>query len=144
MTLVKYKNGLHNPLSFGGLVDKYFDDTIFGYERKNPSFIPQVDIAETDEAFELSFALPGLKKEDIKIDLQKGTLTISGERQIDTKEEGKSYKSVETSFGTFSRSFHLPEDIAEDKITAKHENGVLEIVVPKDKKKVAVKSIKIG
>lgn len=144
MSLVKYNRGVYNPIRFGNFFDKYLDDSFFGEGNTDVSFVPKVDIAETETAFELSIALPGLKKEDIKIDLKDSTLSISGERKLENKKEGKNYKSVETSYGKFSKSFYLPDDIAEDKITAKHENGVLELTIPKDKKKIETKTIKIN
>jgi len=87
--------------------------------------------------------LPGVKKEDIKVDLNKGVLTISGERK--TKEEVKQedYYKIETYFGKFSRSFTLPDNVDIENIEAKSDNGVLEIVIPKLKDDVSKKSIEI-
>ena len=84
-----------------------------------------------------------LKKEDIKVDLNKGILTISGERK--TKEEVKQedYYKIETYFGKFSRSFTLPDNVDIENIEAKSDNGVLEIVIPKLKDDVSKKSIEI-
>ena len=83
------------------------------------------------------------KKEDIKVDLNKGVLTISGERK--TKEEVKQedYYKIETYFGKFSRSFTLPDNVDIENIEAKSDNGVLEIVIPKLKDDVSKKSIEI-
>lgn len=87
--------------------------------------------------------MPGVKKEDIKVDLNKGVLTISGERK--TKEEVKQedYYKIETYFGKFSRSFTLPDNVDIENIEAKSDNGVLEIVIPKLKDDVSKKSIEI-
>ena len=87
--------------------------------------------------------MPGVKKEDIKVDLNKGILTISGERK--TKEEVKQedYYKIETYFGKFSRSFTLPDNVDIENIEAKSDNGVLEIVIPKLKDDVSKKSIEI-
>ena len=84
-----------------------------------------------------------VKKEDIKVDLNKGILTISGERK--TKEEVKQedYYKIETYFGKFSRSFTLPDNVDIENIEAKSDNGVLEIVIPKLKDDVSKKSIEI-
>ncbi|MFA6789435.1 MAG: Hsp20/alpha crystallin family protein, partial [Arcobacteraceae bacterium] len=99
---------------------------------------------EGEFAYHIDVDLPGVKKEDIKVDIHKNVLTISGERK--TKEEIKEedYYKVETSFGKFSRSFTLPDNADLENIEASSDNGVLEVVVPKlseekHKKTIAIK-----
>ncbi len=94
-------------------------------------FIPVVNTREEDSSFHIDVDLPGVKKDDIKVDLEKNILTISGERK--TKEEVKEedYYKVETSFGKFSRSFTLPDNADIENIEAKSVDGVLELVIPK-------------
>jgi HSP20 family protein len=94
-------------------------------------FIPVVNTREGDSSFYIDVDLPGVKKDDIKVDLEKNVLTISGERK--TKEEVKEedYYKVETSFGKFSRSFTLPDNADVENIEAKSIDGVLELVIPK-------------
>jgi HSP20 family protein len=94
-------------------------------------FIPVVNTREGDSSFYIDVDLPGVKKDDIKVDLEKNVLTISGERK--TKEEVKEedYYKVETSFGKFSRSFTLPDNADVENIEAKSVDGVLELVIPK-------------
>ncbi len=94
-------------------------------------FIPVVNTREEDSSFHIDVDLPGVKKDDIKVDLEKNVLTISGERK--TKEEVKEedYYKVETSFGKFSRSFTLPDNADVENIEAKSVDGVLELVIPK-------------
>ena len=94
-------------------------------------FIPVVNTREEDSNFHIDVDLPGVKKDDIKVDLEKNVLTISGERK--TKEEVKEedYYKVETSFGKFSRSFTLPDNADVENIEAKSVDGVLELVIPK-------------
>ena len=107
------------------------------------AFVPTVNTREGEFAYHVDVDLPGVKKEDIKVDLNKGVLTISGERK--TKEEIKqedNYK-IETYFGKFSRSFTLPDNVDIENIEAKSDNGVLEIVIPKLKDDVSKKSIEI-
>lgn len=107
------------------------------------AFVPTVNIREGEFAYHVDVDLPGVKKEDIKVDLNKGVLTISGERK--TKEEVKQedYYKIETYFGKFSRSFTLPDNVDIENIEAKSDNGVLEIVIPKLKDDVSKKSIEI-
>lgn len=107
------------------------------------AFVPTVNTREGEFAYHVDVDLPGIKKEDIKVDLNKGILTISGERK--TKEEVKQedYYKIETYFGKFSRSFTLPDNVDIENIEAKSDNGVLEIVIPKLKDDVSKKSIEI-
>ena len=107
------------------------------------AFVPTVNTREGEFAYHVDVDLPGVKKEDIKVDLNKGVLTISGERK--TKEEVKQedYYKIETYFGKFSRSFTLPDNVDIENIEAKSDNGVLEIVIPKVKDDVSKKSIEI-
>ena len=107
------------------------------------AFVPTVNTREGEFAYHVDVDLPGVKKEDIKVDLNKGILTISGERK--TKEEVKQedYYKIETYFGKFSRSFTLPDNVDIENIEAKSDNGVLEIVIPKLKDDVSTKSIEI-
>ena len=107
------------------------------------AFVPTVNTRAGEFAYHVDVDLPGVKKEDIKVDLNKGVLTISGERK--TKEEVKQedYYKIETYFGKFSRSFTLPDNVDIENIEAKSDNGVLEIVIPKLKDDVSKKSIEI-
>ncbi|QKF73131.1 heat-shock protein Hsp20 [Aliarcobacter faecis] len=107
------------------------------------AFVPIVNTREDEKGFYVDVDLPGVKKEDIKVDINKGILTISGERK--TKEEIKQedYYKVETYFGKFSRSFTLPDNADIENIEAKNDNGVLEIVIPKLKEDISKKSIEI-
>ena len=82
-----------------------------------------------------------MKKEDLNIEIDKGHLTVSGERKVNDSKN--SYYSIETGFGKFSRSFQLPENINEDKINAKHQDGILYISVMKDPKSIVKKTIHI-
>lgn len=107
------------------------------------AFVPTVNTREGEFTYHVDVDLPGVKKEDIKVDLNKGVLTISGERK--TKEEVKQedYYKIETYFGKFSRSFTLPDNVDIENIEAKSDNGVLEIVIPKLKDDLSKKSIEI-
>ena len=134
MSLIKY-NRPNNELlsrSFNDIIDEFFNNApAFRKDR----FMPSVDISEDEKQFEVSVALPGMKKEDIKVDLENGRLSISGERKLENQENGKNYYRVESAFGSFSRSFFLPDSVDEDSIEAKYEDGLLNITIQKDETK---------
>jgi len=129
------------PGTYGSLVDKFFNEGLTA-NRNLTSFRPQVDAVETEKDFRLNIALPGFRKEDIKLDFEEGKLTISGERKFAAEEKSK-YHFIETNYGSFSRSFYLPENILESGIEAQFENGILGIVIPKDEKKVLKRQIEV-
>ena len=144
MSLIKYNPRNLRTFTTNNLFDDLFNDRFFNSDvTVGKSFTPQVDISETEKAFELSFAIPGIKKEEIKIDLNEGHLVVSGERKFEEKKEEKNFHSVETRYGSFSRSFQLPDNINTDKVEAKYEDGLLNIVIPKDEKKIQKKTIAI-
>jgi len=142
MALIKYNrpNTDLNSKRFSDILDEFFNDSL---RYRNDSFVPNVDISESDKTFEVSVALPGMSKEDINVDLDNGRLTISGERKFDSEENGKNYHRVESGYGAFSRSFQLPDSIDENSVAAKYENGVLNITINKSEEKVK-KQIKIA
>lgn len=106
-------------------------------------FLPSIDVSETEKQFEVTVDLPGLKPEDVNIELKENELWISGKRDEEKKEEGKTFHRVERRHGEFRRVLPLPGPISEEQIEAKVENGVLHIVVPKTEpaktKKIEVK-----
>ncbi|MFT4739214.1 MAG: HSP20 family protein [Paraglaciecola sp.] len=134
MTLIRYNPNKFQPTTFNGFIDRFFNEEMVSGKSER-TFSPQVDIAETENSFEIYLALPGFKKEDIHIDINADQLTVSGERKIKDEKQEKNFKSVETHYGTFSRSFYLPDNIDADKIDASYTDGILEVLVPKDEKK---------
>eukprot|EP00898_Chlorokybus_atmophyticus_P007356 jgi/Chlat1/7621/Chrsp64S07160 len=103
-----------------------------------------VDVVETKDAFEFHADVPGMKKEDIKVQVLEGrVLSISGERKQEEKKEGDNYHRVERSYGSFERAFKLPENTDPSKVTAKHENGVLTITVQKRQEEPKTTAINI-
>lgn len=147
MSIVRYNSSLLNdftPITFSHLIDRFFNESIGRAGGSAYSFVPKVDIVETDKAFEISVAAPGMNKEDFKLDVNDKFLTVSGERKF-TKEKKENYfHSIETQYGTFGRSFTLPENVNSANITAKYENGILEIILPKDEKKALKATIKVN
>jgi HSP20 family protein len=97
-------------------------------------WIPQVDISEADHEYVITAELPGLKKEDVKITLADGVLTLQGERKQEREDKGTRYHRVERSYGSFLRSFTLPDVIEEAHVAAEFKEGVLSIRLPKSEK----------
>jgi HSP20 family protein len=92
---------------------------------------PLVDITEDDKEYLIKAELPEVKKEDVKLTVENGTLTITGERKFEKEEKGKKYHRMERAYGSFMRSFTLPEGAAGDKTTAGFKGGVLKVHLPK-------------
>lgn len=95
------------------------------------NWMPLTDIYEDNENYRLKLDLPGINKEDVKISINRGVLSISGERKQENETSGYKFHRVERVYGKFYRSFTLPEKIKEDKIHADFSNGQLSIVIPK-------------
>lgn len=96
-----------------------------------PTFAPAVDLHETKDFYLISVDVPGIDQNNIKVDVEDGRLTVSGERTREEHKEDGMFQRFEKSYGRFVRSFQLPQNIDEGKIQARSENGVLEIMVPK-------------
>jgi HSP20 family protein len=104
---------------------------------------PLVDITEDEKEYVVKAEIPEMKKEDIKINVHDDVLTVSGERKYEKEEKGKKYHRVERSYGSFMRSFALPEDADGSKVTAEYKDGMLKLHLPKSeqgkKKAIEVK-----
>ena len=103
----------------------------FGDEVSTRTWMPPVDIRETEEALVVYAEVPGLDKGDIRITLENNLLTLSGERKFDTEVKENEWHRIERAYGSFSRSFRLPTNVASDRVSAVFKNGILEITVPK-------------
>ena len=95
---------------------------------------PLVDITEDDKEYLIKADLPEVKKEDVKLTVQDDVMTISGERKYEKEEKGKKYHRVERAYGSFMRSFTLPEDADGSKVSAEYKEGVLKVHLPKSEK----------
>lgn len=93
---------------------------------------PSVDIGEDEKEFVVKAELPQVKKEDIKVNVENGTLTISGERKVEKEETNMKFHRVERSYGRFERSFSLPDQADADKITSEYKDGILTVHLPKN------------
>jgi len=112
---------------FWGLGHQFQDQEKVGAAN----FVPALDVVEDDEALSIVAELPGLKKEDIKIKVRDGVLTLSGEKKFEDEQKKENYYRIERSYGTFARSFTLPTTVDSSAIEAKMKDGVLELRVPK-------------
>jgi HSP20 family protein len=108
--------------------------------------MPAVDVSETDKAYQITAEMPGMDEKNVEVKLANGILTIKGEKQDEKEEKKKDYYMRERSFGSFERSFGVPEGVDGDKIEANFKNGVLSVTLPKSpeaqkaEKKIAVKA----
>lgn len=130
MSLVRFTN------QYPSLFDRFFDNELFDWSNRNFSAtnttLPSVNIRENSDAFEVELAAPGLKKADFKIELDGDTLTVSSEKKIENEtNENEKWTKREFSYQCFSRSFTLPQLVDGDKIKAKYDNGILNIIIPK-------------
>ena len=132
MTLMRRSTFGSLPSIFDDIFDRDFFDNA-NYSSEN-STMPSVNIRETDKAFIVELAAPGLKKDDFKIELQDNILSISSEKKQEKKEgEKEKYTRQEFYYQSFRRTFTLPKTVAEDKIQAKYKDGVLRLDIPKRK-----------
>ena len=92
---------------------------------------PRVDIAETDNEFIIKAEIPGVKKEDVKVTVDSGVLSIRGERKQEKEEKDKKFHRVERYYGSFTRSFTMPDNVDETKIEASFKDGMLNLRIPK-------------
>lgn len=133
---------LRSVRPFGAMrseLDRFFDEFLHGFEMaptwnaagRLGEFAPRVDISETDEEFRVTAELPGLDEKDFEVHLEEDVLTIKGEKKVEKEEERKGYTHVETSRGSFHRSFRLPLEVDPDSVKASYKKGVLTVTLPK-------------
>ncbi len=95
---------------------------------------PTVDISETEAEYAIKAELPEVKREDVKVTVEDGVLTIQGERKQEKEEKGKKYHRIERSYGRFVRTFTLPDTVDESKVKAEYADGILHLHLPKSEK----------
>lgn len=138
MTIVKFKSpflngqlerpvGYHTPLA--GLLGNFFEDTFFNSDLA--THVPAVNVSKEKEELLFELSAPGFTKEDIKVEVENGVLTINGEHKAEQESNDRSYFRREFTFGSFKRSFNLPDEYDMERISAKYENGILRIAVPR-------------
>ena len=125
-----YRTSLNPVFGLRREIDKLFDDTFA--QNGTAALTPAVDVRETANEITFELELAGIKPADVEVVAEKGVLSIRGEKKSERKEGDESrYHIIERTFGTFLRSFQLPQGIEEDKIEATFENGMLTVRVPK-------------
>ena len=123
--------------------NEWFDNENTLWSRQ--ARIPSVNITENKDEYNVSLAVPGMKKDDFKIDVQGNILTISCEKNETTEEKEKRYTRREYSYSSFSRSFTLPDEVNSEKIDARYEDGLLKLSLPRkeEAKKFTAKQIAV-
>jgi len=147
MTLVKHRpqGPLVTPFDelFNGFFGRDLSHFIGSDDMQRSS--PRVNITESKESFKLDLLAPGLHKEDLKMNVENDTLTISAEKKNEALVEGERYTRREFGFSAFKRSFRLPENVTAENIKAEFTNGVLSVSIPKtEPAKPAVREISIA
>jgi HSP20 family protein len=129
-SLIRYESPV---ATLPSLIDELFNDSFFGWRDREITSRqwPRVDIVEEDNAFTLRADVPGVDKNNIKVSVENGLLTISGEKKEERENKKGNYAYFERSYGSFSRSFNLPDHVDEKNIAAKYHDGVLELTLKK-------------
>ncbi len=134
LELTRWSPRSENAMDF---VDRFFQRALGGYPSSESEttlgsrWAPATDIRETEDTYEVTAELPGLKKDDVHVTLENNVLTLSGERKLKDEEETKDHHRVERRYGAFFRSFTLPNKVDTDKVEATFEDGVLQLTIPK-------------
>lgn len=128
MTLSRFNN-------YPSVFDNWFDNDLFGWADNSQmakATMPSVNIKENADAFKVEMAVPGFDKKDFKINLDHNVLTISSEKKVENEDKkNECFTRREYCYQSFSRSFTLPDAANGDKISAKYENGILNVEIPK-------------
>ncbi len=135
MTISKWRN----QANYSDLFDSLFQQQTERFKHSKHECSPATNIVESESGFELELAIPGLKKEDFKINIEKDVLTISSEKET-TKGDERNFTRREFVYGSFSRSYTLPKSIDQENISAEYTDGILKLVLPikaEDKSKLS-------
>jgi HSP20 family protein len=134
--------------NFSNVVENFFGRDFGNFlDIPTSSFSPAVNIIQNGKDYSVEVAAPGLKKEDFKVEVEDGVLTISAEKKEEKEEKTKKYTRREYSYNSFCRSFVLPESVKSDDVKASYADGVLKISLPKvqvEAKKTTAKTVKIS
>lgn len=143
MTLVNFNSKTRNSAPhFNNVFDSLFTDAL----QKNYSIskVPNVNILETEVAYKIELAAPGLQKEDFQINVKKDTLSVWAEKKDMDQDSDQKYNRREFDFSSFARSFNVPEGADADQISAEYLNGILTITIAKMDEKLLNKEIKVS
>lgn len=128
MTTLRTYSPLDTYRKLNSELDRFFGSA--GNETRGP-WSPSADIAEDDKQYSITLELPSVAREDVKVTLENGVLTIHGERKFEKEVKEKKYHRIERAYGSFHRSFTLPDDAEAKKIDAQVKEGVLTVTIPK-------------
>ncbi len=142
MRLVRY-NPLNELAFWGNSFNNFFNDSL-SQTKTNESWYPAVDILNEKDDVVLNIELPGVKKEDIFVNIEDRVLTIKGERKFENEDKTDNYFRKERVYGNFKRSFNLSDDVLIDDVNADFQDGVLKLTLKKDNTKEEVKQITIN
>jgi HSP20 family protein len=131
MNLIRYNPNRWFDVPFDRFFDEFWGRTSPEAPALSESWAPRVDIREEKDAVLLTAELPGVSKDDVKVELENGVLTISGEKKTEREENESGFYRSERVYGSFKRSFRVPETVDAEKIEAEYVNGVLKLVLPK-------------
>src|SRR5215470_16565893 len=128
-----------------GRMNRLFHDSFGGSEDAltTSNFAPAVDVYEDEHQVTLKIEVPGIDEKDIDVRVENNTLTVKGERKIEKEEKEENYRRVERQYGSFTRTFTLPQTVDAENVTANYEKGVLKITLPK-KAEAKPKQIKVN
>jgi len=130
--LVKWQNparSLFSLKNMDGVFDDFFNRSVF--QPTETEISPRINVEENDNEWLISAELPGVEKEDVKVNFQDNVLTVSGEKKFEKEDKNKNYHRVERSYGKFSRSLNINSAVLAEKIDASYKDGVLNIILPK-------------
>jgi len=147
MAIVRWWDPLRDLSSIQEKMNQLFEDTFTktrgrGEGLSTGMWTPAVDIYETENSVVVKAELPGVEKDKIGVEVKDGILTLHGERKFEKEVKEENYHRIERAYGTYHRSFSLPSSVAQDKISAKFKDGVLEVELPK-KAQARPKQIKV-
>ncbi len=131
MLVTRFRNPVYSRNRSLDLFNEFFNSLEREESAEVFDFTPAVNTREGKEAYHIDVDLPGIEKDDVEISVDKNVLTISGKREIKNELKEEDYYKVESRYGSFSRSFTLPEKVDVENIRAASDNGVLEIIIPK-------------
>jgi len=129
--------------SFNPFLSNLFDDDLFLGTISKANTMPAVNIKEGEKCFTLELAVPGMNKNDLKINVENDVLTVSSESKNEVNEERDGYKRKEFSYTSFCRSFYLPENVKIEDIKAEYKDGILNVEIPKEKEEKLTKNREI-
>ena len=135
MTYLTTRRPMRNLFSLHNEMGRIFGDLFAphegGTDTEETSWMPTVDISETENGYEIRAELPGVSEDDVNVSLTDNVLTVKGEKRQEAETEGKNYHRVERRYGNFQRRFTLPSDVETDDIKAEFSDGVLTLSIPK-------------